>query len=304
MRKTFDGMYYKHQGKNRIISFIAGILMGDHAFVQVITNKDSYYFSYPMSAYQHGEIVSDLSIFNRNKKQEKDIVRFLGCGFPHFRIGDNTFSKDGIKICIEEKGVSIHGEIKYTKLTPLRYDIMGPFKYLPMQCKHKISSLYHELDGSLNVGKETIDFKGGTGYIEGDFGTSFPGNYLWIQCNDFPEKACIVASVADIPFIRLHFRGCICIVYIHGTEYRLATYLGVKILLYNENHIVLKQGNLRLEIEIDIGTGHKLIAPERGRMVREIRERVMCGARFKFMKDGKVLFEQRSEKASFEYVTG
>jgi hypothetical protein len=37
-------------------------------------------------------------------------------------------------------------------------------------------------------------------------------------------------------------------------------------------------------------------------MVREIRERIVCGAQFRFMNDGKVVFERYSENASFEYV--
>jgi len=84
--------------------------------------------------------------------------------------------------------------------------------------------------------------------------------------------------------------------------YRLATYLGVKILSCDKKKIVLKQGKLQLEIEIDTGIGHKLIAPENSKMSREIRERVVCGARFRFIKDGQILFERHSGNASFEWV--
>lgn len=275
-RRKFDGTYYKHQKGEHAASLIAGV-SAMHAFIQVITNEESYYFQYPLSVHGPRRTV---------------------------RIGKNIFSKDGVKINIEEKGASIFGEIKYAELTPLRYDIMGPFRYLPMQCRHSVVSLWHRLEGSLSVNGESIDFTGGTGYIEGDSGTSFPRSYAWIQCNDFQGKTCVMASVADIPFAGLRFRGCICVVYIHGVEYRLATYLGVKILLCNENQIVLKQGTLRLEIEIDAGAGHRLVAPKAGEMVREIRERIVCGARFRFMKDGEVLLDQRTDKASFEYVEG
>ena len=111
-----------------------------------------------------------------------------------------------------------------------------------------------------------------------------------------------MASVADIPFAGLSFTGCICVVYFNNTEYRLATYLGVKILACSESRIVLKQGELRLEIEIGTGPGHKLIAPFRGEMVKEIRERIICGAQFRFFKGGELLFDEWSENASFEYV--
>jgi len=275
LKKAFDGMYYKHQKGKDTVSLIAGVSAGSHAFIQAVTNRGSHYFRYPLQDYEAGRTL---------------------------KIGGNLFSNKGVKIRIEENGAKIHGKIRYTGLMPLRYDIMGPFRYVPMQCRHKIISLHHRLDGSLSVNGETIDFTGGAGYIEGDSGTSFPKSYVWVQCNDFPGKACITASIADIPFAGLHFRGCICIVYIHGAEYRLATYLGVRILCCNENRIVLEQGMLRLEIGICKGAGHKLIAPEKGEMIREIRERISCGARFRFVKDGEVLFEEYSENASVEVV--
>ena len=274
--KKFDGTYYKHQKGGHTVSVIAGISAGSHAFIQVITNKESYYFSYPISDCEY-----------------RGTVR---------RIGGSVFSKDGVKINIDDEGVRIYGEIKYTQLTPIRYDIMGPFKYLPMECRHSITSLRHRLDGSLTICGESVDFNGGVGYIEGDSGTSFPKSYVWIQCSDFPDKACIMASAADIPFAGLHFRGCICVIYINGIEYRFATYLGGKILYCDENRIVIKQGELLLEAEVEPGRGHKLIAPEKGEMVREIRERIVCGARFRFKKGGKILFDRHTQNASFEYV--
>jgi len=273
LRNTFSGIYYKHQKGENIVSVIAGASAKEHSFIQIISSKESYYFKFPYS-----------------KPSEL------------FKIGNNTFSTNGMIISIEENDALIYGEIKYSELTPLRYDIMGPFRYVPMQCKHKILSLHHRLNGSLSICGETIDFDGGAGYIEGDFGTSFPKNYIWIQCSDFQENACIVASVADIPFSGLCFRGCICVVSINGVEYRMATYLGVRILCCCEHRIVLKQGSLYLEIEINAGTGQKLIAPENGGMVREIRECIMCGAHFRFIADGKVLFDQSSDKASFEFA--
>ena len=270
----FCGMYYKHQAGKHTAALIAAAA-ADHAFIQVITNNDSYYLRYPLPDCQYGDVI---------------------------KIGDSIFSKQGVKIRIEQNGVVIRGKIKYSILTPIRYDIMGPFRYLPMQCRHTITSLHHELDGSLNICGEKIDFTGGAGYIEGDSGTSFPSNYVWVQCNDFPGKACITAAVANIPLAGFRFHGCICIVYIDGAEYRMATYLGVKIICCDENRIILQQGKLRLEIYIGARTGHKLIAPENGKMVREFREFITCDARFRFLKDGAVLFDRRSGNASFEFV--
>ncbi len=276
MKKCFDGMYYKHVNGGQTVSVIQGI-SSEHAFVQIITDINSYYFKYPLSVYKHG----------------KGII-----------IGRNMFSDRGIKLHIENENISIHGKIKYLNLTPLKYDIMGPFKAFPMQCRHKIRSLHHRLDGFLEINGEHIDFTGGTGYIEGDCGRSFPKNYLWLQCNDFPEKTCITAGIADIPFLGFHFRGCICIVYYKGHEYRLATYLGVKILVCRENKIILEQGKLRLEIDIKAGAGSGLIAPRNGKMIRGIRECISCEARFKFWDGQKLLINRSGMNTSYENVKG
>ena len=247
----------------------------DHAFIQIITNTDSYYF-----------------------RDFSPVYRKRGTLY----LGGNTFSKDGLDIHIDDHAVSIHGCIRYADLTPLRYDIMGPFKFFPMQCRHKIISLLHRLEGSLSINGEVIDFTGGTGYIEGDSGTSFPDNYMWIQCNDFYERVCISVSLADVPFAGTQFQGCIGVVYLNGVEYRMATYRGVKVLFCNENRIILKQGNLGLDISIGPGTGHALAAPKNGDMCRAIQERIVCGARFLFTKNSEKLFDQYSKNASFECV--
>ena len=65
---------------------------------------------------------------------------------------------------------------------------MGFFAYFPfMQCYHEIVSMSHSLNGSLNF-SEAIDFSGGEGYIEKDWGTSFPKEYVWIQSNNFEKS--------------------------------------------------------------------------------------------------------------------
>ena len=95
--------------------------------------------------------------------------------------GSCLFSKNGCNINLP----GISGKISYMNLTPLRYDIMGIFKYFPMQCRHGVISMNHSLSGSIVIDGILHDFNGGKGYIEKDSGKSFPQSYLWLQCNDF-----------------------------------------------------------------------------------------------------------------------
>lgn len=120
----------------------------------------------------------------------------------------------------------------------------------------------HTLKGAVMLNGERIDFSGGTGYIEKDSGRSFPSEYTWIQANDFPEDASIMAAAAKIPFLGMHFQGCICIIQYQGIEYRLATYLGVKIVKCTPNRILLKQGKYALKIRIKNENSRELAAPK------------------------------------------
>lgn len=266
----FEGWYFKHQINDDVIAFIPGKAKSG-AFVQVLSKNFSMQYDFPEL------MVSDHEI----------------------HVGNCVFAKHGCRIELPD----IRGEIKYGSLTPLAYDIMGPFCYLPMQCRHGVISMTHSLGGSIQIGGEEYSFDGGIGYIEKDSGVSFPRSYLWLQCNNFPEQCAIMLSVAHIPFGGLHFTGCICAIIYGGKEYRLATYKGVKIKLAEERHICLEQKNLMLDITVDAHQeGHPLRSPVRGKMNGMIRER--CNARIRvILHDGEqLIFDLSSDHAMFEYV--
>ncbi|WP_346868513.1 MULTISPECIES: tocopherol cyclase family protein [unclassified Clostridium] len=280
----FEGWYFKHQKGEDTISFIPGINIDSKgnrsAFIQVITNRNSYNINYSFSKF----------IVYKDKLKIK--------------IGDSIFSSKGIEIHIKDEGLTIDGKIEYDLLTPVKYDIMGPFSFIPfMECSHGIISLYHKLNGNLIINGENISFNDGVGYIETDRGNSFPKTYLWTQCNDFKnEKISIMAAIADIPFMGINFKGCICVVYYKGREYRLSTYNGVKILKYNCKSLMLKRGKYELQIKVTDGNPQKLLAPSSGNMCRTIHENAACSANYKFYIEDKLVFDIESDNCSFEYV--
>lgn len=182
----------------------------------------------------------------------------------------------------------------------MKYDIMGPFVFFPMECRHGIVSMHHRLEGKVVLNGETLDFNGGKGYIEMDSGKAFPSSYIWIQANDFKAPCSIMASVASISFGRFSFQGCICVIWYRGQEYRFATYLGVHVITCTPKKIVLVQGKYRLEIRVKNSRGYELAAPENGQMTRIIRESPSCPAEFLLSKGGKTVFFLVSEHASYE----
>lgn len=273
MREYFEGWYFKHQANGKTLALIPGKSI-DEAFIHVVTNKEAYYITYPLSDYYKRHVVN---------------------------VGGNIFSESGILIDIDRPELKLKGEIKYDNLVPINGDIMGPFKFFPMECRHEIISMTHDLSGSIKLNNETYNFDGGKGYIESDSGRSFPDSYTWIQCNDFKEDCSITVAVAKIPFSGFKFWGCICVVTLNGKEYRLATYKGVKIVTCKPGIIELAQGKYRLLIKVHSEGGHTLPAPRFGKMNHAILEDISCQASFKFTKGDDVLFNSSSHQASYEY---
>lgn len=268
--KEFEGWYFKHHNSGKTIAFIPGKAKSG-AFIQMLHDGGSQQFDVQSLRVANGVI----------------------------KAGDCLFSKRGI--VIDLPGVS--GKITYGPLTPLRSDIMGPFRFFPMECRHGVISMDHTLTGSLTVHGDVYSFDNGRGYLEKDSGTSFPNSYMWLQCNDFSDPCSIMVAVARIPFAGMKFTGCICAIMFGGREYRLATYNGVRIHASGPDHICLSQNKLLLEIDVMTGDmGHPLRAPVRGQMSSTIRETSRASIRACLWDSGEKVFDMTSPCATFEYV--
>ncbi|MFR1519306.1 MAG: tocopherol cyclase family protein [Clostridia bacterium] len=241
MKNKFEGYYFRHLKNGEVIAFIPG-RSESGAFIQVITNQKSYRYQF----------------------EEAKI-----CKNPlEIRIGGCEFTASGIRIRLPD----LDGEIHYTGFTPIRSDIMGFFRFFPMECRHGIVSMRHRLSGTLQIEKKRYDFTDGIGYIECDSGRSFPERYIWMQANDLHSQQNMMLSIAKIPFLGFHFEGCICVVNADGKEYRLATYSGAAVRISGQK-VIVTQGKLRLEAELlSAGSGHPLAAPRMGKMDGIIRE--------------------------------
>lgn len=263
----FEGYYFKHQKGNKTVAIIPA-RADNRGSIQIITNEKSYNYIFPEISL--GKVIE---------------------------IGNCRFSKSGI--IMDTKSVS--GRLAYSGITPISYDIMGPFKYFPMECRHGVISMGHSIMGGLTIEGEYYDFNGGTGYIEKDSGCSFPEEYMWLHSNSFEQECSIMASVATIPFAGIEFLGCICVIFYMGKEYRLATYTGVKIISYSERELVLLQGKFRLVVEVNSNASSPLYAPKNGKMANIVHESNSASARFRFYENNEIVFDMQSSNVSFEY---
>ncbi len=277
MRPSFGGWYYRIQSDSDTLAIIPAYHKNDNkqfCSIQIITKNQSLNVSFPYD----------------------ELVQFK----TFIQIGSNCFRENGLHLETESQNLSADGDLYFGKLTPVKYDIMGPFRYVPfMECRHIIKSMKHTVNGALKINKTIYRFQNAIGYMEGDRGVSFPKHYAWTQCF-FPEGS-LVMSVADIPFCKFRFTGIIAVVMWHGKEYRFATYLGAKVERIKSGEIIIKQGKWTLYAKLLEQSGKPLLAPVDGEMVRTIHEHVICHAAYQFEINGKVIFDFITDCAAFEY---
>lgn len=277
MARYFCGWYYRCQSETQTLAVIPSVhKTGDAALctIQLITDTHAFQVQFPYSDFQMdgGQI----------------------------RIGRNRFGSSGIHLDIHTPEFQAAGAARFGTFTPIQYDIMGPFRYIPfMQCRHSVYSMRHSVDGEFSIGGVPYVFENAAGYLEGDRGRSFPKEYAWTQCS-FPDGS-LMLSVADIPLGCFHFTGVIGIVLLHGREYRLATYLGAKAVSIQNGEIIVRQGRLCLTVRQRGPSGHPLRAPVDGAMTRTIHEHPSCKVYYRFTDGGVTLLELEAQNAAFEY---
>lgn len=221
-------------------------------------------------------------------------------------IGENLFGKKGYRLDAISSEIEVKGQVHFDTITPLKYDIMGPFAFVPlMECRHSVYSMYHRVNGSLCVNGKNYVFDNAQGYWEGDRGRSFPREYAWTQC--FIEgkggeiEGSLMLSVADIPLAGMHFTGIIGVVFWKGREYRFATYLGARVVQKEKQILLIRQGNMEIEAHLLEQKVHPLQAPVNGAMARTIHENITCKAFYRFRQNGVTQFAFETDRASFEY---
>lgn len=278
----FEGWYFKCQTREgHSLALIPAFHIRKDgqksASIQAITENRAWWLEYPVSRFSASD----------------DLL--------HIKMDGNCFSEDGLLLNIQQQGLSLHGKVHFGPLGPLKSDIMGPFRWIAnMECAHSVISMGHALDGSVEVNGHVLDFNGGTGYIEADRGRSFPRDYLWTQC--MWDGCSLMLSIATIPLGRFCFTGCICAIMLDGQEYRLATYRGVEIQKWSARGAVLKQGRYRLEVQLLEQSAQPLRAPSDGDMDRIIHESLCAKVRYRFWRDGALIFDHTAANACYEYA--
>lgn len=295
--RYFEGWYFKHVSANRqhVFSFIPGVALTKsekHAFIQVIDgiSGKTWNINYPLSEFS----------FSKSKFK--------------VQVGSSHFLANEIKLEIDSPELKINGNLEYSGLvkypsSAFSPGIMGWYSFVPfMECKHGIVSVQHKVKGQLKINDNEVDFSNGTGYIEKDWGKSFPESWIWLHCNTFSEPECsFTFSVAKIPWLGNFFMGHICFLYLKGKFYRFATYNGSKItkLKFKKPflEIELKNKDFLLKVKAEQKKAGELKAPVVGEMNRMIKESIDSDVEISlFTKNGQLIFTDSGTHAGLEII--
>jgi hypothetical protein len=259
----FEGWYFKvvSHDEKKAFAFIPGIAYDEsgngHAFIQILDGKKktAQYIQFDTSAFIPYEKKFNIAI------------------------QDNYFSENELRLNLP--GIKAHlrfsGNVPWPK-SVFSPGIMGPYTFVPfMECYHGIISMDHSIEGFVTLNDEIIDFTGGRGYIEKDWGKSFPSAYIWMQSNHFKtEGISIKTSVAKIPFMGSSFVGFISGVWLGDRLIRFTTYnqsvLRKSLINSEKVELLIENKNYRLEISIARDQGTSLASPIQGLMDGRIEE--------------------------------
>ena len=292
-KKFFEGWYYKivDNSQTNAFAIIPGIAMDENgnkqSFIQVLDGKNlkAEYFKFDSEEFKPTPKKHDLYI------------------------GENHFTRTTLSINLP----GLKGNLTFKNLFPwsntfLSPGIMGPYSFVPfMECYHGIISMNHDIEGSLFQNQKEICFDNGRGYIEKDWGHSFPKAYVWMQSNHFSKSGIsFKSSIAIIPWLKSSFIGHIAGVLIDGKLIEFTTYNGTKLNICDisqENVSIIMQNRLfKLKINAIREKATTLAAPISGFMDGRIDESMKAQIKVELIdkKSNKTILDDTGKSAGIE----
>lgn len=291
-KSYFEGWYYKMVSPDESFAFalIPGISRDaagkSHAFIQLIdgTKSKSYYEEFNIEDFE-----TSANKFEVN-------------------VGDNQFSLERVTIDLP----FMKGQIGISNVTPWPSEfgapgVMGWYSFVPMmQCYHGVVSMHHVLEGDITYQGNKYDFDGGIGYIEKDWGSSFPKCWIWLHSNhfnDLSQNVCFMASVAHIPWIGRHFIGFLVALSIDGKLYKFTTYNGSKMTSSMDNdHVYLqfRKGDTLIDIKAKKAASAELISPVNGEMTGKLNESLQAIIDLTLSRGSTILYQGKGRHSGME----
>jgi tocopherol cyclase len=179
----------------------------------------------------------------------------------NFKFEDTTFSKKGISLNINRKGLLASGRIEFGEFMKypsrgIKRNLMSYFSFLPFQhLYYAVISMQHKINGSITMNKHTFNFDNGTGFIEKTWGKYYPKSWLYIGCNTFtvPDTYFLITvSTVNLGFTKI--LGNVGYFYYKGKLINLGFYTKTKFTKFDHQGkillVELTKGEHRIEITL------------------------------------------------------
>jgi hypothetical protein len=290
-KKYFEGWYFKivDSTEEHRLAVIPGVSMdadgNQHSFIQVLdANK----------------ILSKYHTF--------DVKDF----FPSqttfkTRIANNSFTANGLSLNLP----NIKGDLVFNNqvINPSTWhapSIFGLRFFLPfMECYYGVISMSHQIEGTLEIDGKEVDFTGGRGFVDKDWGKSFPSAYIWMQSNHFTntEQGALFVSVFKAPWLGTSFVSFTAGFCLDGQLYRFSSYAGDQIktqLGESTVFIGLKNSRYHLRIAAHREHGSTLSIPIKGKMEGKVNESLDATIEIELYERGKRIFSGSGRNAGLE----
>ena len=296
----FEGWYFKivDAARENAFALIPGIFYGSkaehhHSFIQVVQARGGKYnyLSYPVNSF-----VAEQGIFS-------------------VKVDKSRFSLNKMQLDIDDPGIRIQGNLEFDHVVKwpdswLHPGSMGFYNYIPnMQCYAQVCAMDLDLEGELCLEGQIINFNGGKGYVEKNWGKAFPYSWIWIQSNHFENHyASLSCSLAHIPFLAGSFRGFLIGLFLDGQFYAFTTMNRSKMkILQRETDVSIRVENSAYVMTMDTETRAddfiQLNGPRNGEMIPLVQENLSgrVGVSLLSKRNGKVIFQSVGECAGIEY---
>lgn len=292
-KQFFEGWYYKCTdqllGNLAVIAGISSNEQKSQAFIQIAHSSEiSGCYEYPIASFSY--------------REEPFRVQ----------IGQSVFTKEKIVVKIAQIGLEL--QLQFTSQMPLPGSflypsIMGPLLYLPyLPCYHHIVALRSTVQGFIAQHGAKTAIRQGLGYIEKDYGVSFPSGYVW--AHGCTKEAMFVVALAMVPFEKNTERlGFFAVLQVKDHIYRFSSYqLGTvrRFSHYQSKvYIELEQCLTQVSFHMEYQDSCMLKAPKHGGMDEVVEESLHCKAIVVMERRGTILFDEVFEKATsevFEYA--
>ena len=186
--KFFEGWFQKIYSKEQKASIV--IIYG----YATQNTQDKFGFIQILFPNQVNEII----YFNRNA---------FSCD-PHqhiVRMGENVLTTEIINI--KTNDFTIHLKLKNNQVSKTFKNSMGYSYFLPnLPCYHAVLNTGHRVSGEIKQKNERFIIENEPGYLEKNWGTSFPETYYWLHAVDPNDPAVsLLFSRAEIEWIGRKF---------------------------------------------------------------------------------------------------